>query len=157
MRFEAPLLVVKDLEQSKKFYNDVLGLEVIMNFGANVTLTGGFALQTLDTWTKFINKPQNEIIFGANASELYFEEEDFDGFIQKLHSIRNIDYVHPVVEYSWGQRVVRFYDPDRHIIEVGEHIIMVVKRFIKSGLSVEETAIRMDVPIDYVLSTISSL
>jgi catechol 2,3-dioxygenase-like lactoylglutathione lyase family enzyme len=154
MKFESPLLVVKDLEQSKKFYQDVLGLEVILDFGANVTLTGGFTLQTLDSWMKFISKQENEIIFGSNATELYFEEDDFDGFIQKLNSIEGINYVHPVVEHSWGQRAVRFYDLDKHIIEVGENIVMVVRRFVNSGLSIEETAIRMDVAVDYVRSCV---
>lgn len=57
-----------------------------------------------------------------------------------------------MVEHSWGQRVVRFYDPDKHIIEVGENIVMVVKGFLNSGLSIEETAIRMDVSVDYIES-----
>lgn len=78
--------------------------------------------------------------------------DDFDGFIQKMNDIPDINYVHPMVEHSWGQRVVRFYDPDKHIIEVGENMIMVVRRFLNSGLSIEETAIRMDVPVDYVKS-----
>lgn len=46
MKFKTPLLVVTDMEQSKKFYKDVLGLRGIMDFGANVTLTGGVCLQT---------------------------------------------------------------------------------------------------------------
>ena len=57
-----------------------------------------------------------------------------------------------MLEHSWGQRVIRFYDPDKHIVEVGENIIMVVRRFLNSGLSIEDTAIRMEVPIDYVKS-----
>ena len=57
-----------------------------------------------------------------------------------------------MLQHSWGQRVIRFYDPDKHIVEVGENIIMVVRRFLNSGLSIEDTAIRMDVPIDYVKS-----
>ena len=62
----------------------------------------------------------------------------------------DIDYVHPIIEHSWGQRVVRLYDPDKHIIEVGENIKMVCKRFINTGTTVEHVAKRMDVPIDYV-------
>lgn len=62
----------------------------------------------------------------------------------------DIDYVHPIIEHSWGQRVVRLYDPDKHIIEVGENIKMVCKRFINTGMTVEQVAKRMDVPIDYV-------
>jgi catechol 2,3-dioxygenase-like lactoylglutathione lyase family enzyme len=150
MKFEAPLLVVENLDQSKRFYHDALDLEVILDFGANVTLTGGFSLQTKDTWMTFIHKQESEIVSGANATELYFEEDDFDGFIQKLDSIDGIDYVHPAVEHPWGQRAVRFYDVDKHIIEVGESVVMVVRRFIDSGPSIEETAIRMDVPVDYI-------
>ncbi|WP_442860809.1 hypothetical protein [Alkaliphilus sp. B6464] len=56
------------------------------------------------------------MVFGENVAELYFEEDDFDGFIQKINDIEGINYVHTMVEHSWGQRVVRFYDPDKHII-----------------------------------------
>lgn len=44
------------------------------------------------------------------------------------------------MEHSWGQRVVRIYDPDGHMIEVGESMEYVAKRFLKDGMSVEETA-----------------
>ncbi len=62
----------------------------------------------------------------------------------------DICYVHPLFEHRWGQRVVRFYDPDRHIIEVGEKLDAVILRFMEQGLSAEETAIRMDIAVDYV-------
>ena len=155
MKFSNPMIVVTNIETSKRFYYEVLGLEVIVDFGANVILTGGIALQTKDTWSTFIHKQDSEIIFGGNVAELYFEEDDFDGFIKKINNIEGINFVHPMVEHSWGQRVVRFYDPDGHIIEVGESMIMVVKRFINNGLSIEETAIRMDVSVDYVKSNLT--
>ena len=53
-------------------------------------------------------------------------------------------------EYPWGQRVVRFRDPDGHIIEVGENMTAVCRRFLDSGMTPEEAAARMDVPVDYV-------
>lgn len=152
MKFLNPLIVVSNMEKSKLFYYEVLGLKVIEDFGANITLTGGIALQTKDSWSTFIHKEDSEIVFGGNESELYFEEDDFDSFIKRLNNMRDINYVHSMVEHSWGQRVVRFYDPDKHIIEVGENMIKVVRRFLDSGLSIEETAIRMDVPLDYVKS-----
>ena len=62
----------------------------------------------------------------------------------------DIQYVHPLMEHRWGQRVIRFYDPDGHIIEVGEKMDAVVRRFVRQGLSAEETAERMDVPLEYV-------
>lgn len=150
MKFKNPLLVVSDMEKAKKFYKDVLNLRVIMDFGANVTLTGGLCLQTKETWMGFIDAKEEDIIFGGNNAEIYFEEDDFDAFAEKLKGIDDIDYVHPVIEHRWGQRVVRFYDPDRHIIEVGENIKMVCRRFLDSGMTEEEVAVRMDVPLKFV-------
>lgn len=118
MKLKNPLLAVRDMERSKTFYREVLGLHVVMDFGANVTLTGGLCLQTLDTWTDFLGKEAEEIRFGANDSEVYFEEDDFDGFLAHLVGCADVVYVRPPLEHRWGQRVVRLYDPDRHIIEV---------------------------------------
>lgn len=150
MKFKNPLLVVSDMEKAKKFYKDVLNLRVIMDFGANVTLTGGLCLQTKETWMGFIDAKEEDIIFGGNNAEIYFEEDDFDAFAEKLKGIDDIDYVHPVIEHRWGQRVVRFYDPDRHIIEVGENLKFVCRRFLDSGMTEEEVAVRMDVPLKFV-------
>ena len=151
MKFQKPLLVVTDMEASKKFYKEVLGLEVIQDFGANVTLTGGVCLQTKETWMDFINVKEDEIVFGGKNAEIYFEEDDFDAFVEKL-KMQDIEYLHPVLEHRWGQRVVRFYDPDRHIIEVGENIKVVTGRFLDSGMTEEEVAERMDVPLEFVRS-----
>ena len=150
MKFKNPLLVVSDMEKSKRFYKDVLNLRVIIDFGANVTLTGGLCLQTKETWMGFIDAKEEDIIFGGNNAEIYFEEDDFDAFAEKLKGIDDIDYVHPVIEHRWGQRVVRFYDPDRHIIEVGENMKFVCRRFLDSGMTEEEVAVRMDVPLKFV-------
>lgn len=152
MKFKNPLLVVTDMENSKKFYQKVLGLHVIMDFGANVTFTGGVSLQTKDSWESFINAADGDIVFGGKNSEIYFEEDDFDEFIDRLRNDENIQYVHPVIEHRWGQRVVRFYDPDHHIIEVGENLKVVCKRFLDSGMTAEEVAKRMEVPIKFVHS-----
>ena len=73
-----------------------------------------------------------------------------DEFIKNLDTFENIEYVHRLFEHNWGQRVVRFYDLDKHIIEVGENMSAVAKRFLNSGLSKEEIAMRMDVAVEYV-------
>lgn len=149
MKFKNPLLVITDMNQTVEFYKKVLGLHVIMDFGANKTLTGGLCLQTLETWKEFIGT--NDISFGSNNAEVYFEEDDFDNFANKLKQC-DIEYVHPIKEHSWGQRVVRFYDPDKHIIEVGENMEVVCKRFLDGGMTPEQVAGRMDVPMKFVLA-----
>lgn len=147
MELKNPLLAVADMERSLAFYETVLGLRVILDFGANKTLTGGLCLQTLETWRDFLGT--DRVAFGGNDAEVYFEEDPFDAFAERLNTL-NVQYVHPVKEHPWGQRVVRFYDPDRHIIEVGEDMAAVCRRFRDAGLTAEQTAERMDVPVDYV-------
>jgi catechol 2,3-dioxygenase-like lactoylglutathione lyase family enzyme len=146
VKYIGVLIVVSDIERSKAFYKTVLGLNVEVDLGANVTLTGGISLQTLETWRQFIGK--ENVTFYSNSMELYFEEDNFDTFIATKLDKANI--VHPTKEYSWGQRVIRFYDPDGHVIEVGENMRIVTQRFINSGLSIAETAARMNVPESYV-------
>lgn len=146
MKYKSPL-VVRDMEKSIGFYKNVLGLRKIMDFGANVTLTGGLSLQTLDTWYEFIET--NDVSFGSNNAEIYFEEDDFDAFAKRLDTLE-LEYIHQIKEHAWGQRTIRFYDPDRHIIEVGENMKSVCKRFLDSGMTPEQIAVRMDVPLKYV-------
>ena len=147
MKYTSTLIAVADMEISKQFYHDVLGLEIVADFGDNVTLDGGIALQTMNTWKTFIRT--DNLVLPNNAGELYFEEEDMDTFCDHLKKF-DICYVHPLFEHRWGQRVVRFYDPDKHIIEVGEKLDAVILRFMENGLSAEETAVRMDIPFDFV-------
>ena len=149
MKYICPLLAVRDMERSKRFYRDVLGLSVAADCGANVTLEGGIALQTLDTWKSFLRT--DRVVLPNHAGELYFEEDDVDAFCARLLAL-GVPTVHELFRHRWGQRVVRFYDPDGHIIEVGERMEAVARRFADEGLSPEETAERMDVPPDLVLS-----
>ena len=149
MKFKNPLLAVTDMETSVAFYKDVLGLRKVTDFGANVTLTGGVSLQTRESWAAFLGISPDELGWRGRVSELYFEEDAFDAFVQRLGSL-DLHYVHPVKEHAWGQRVVRFYDPDGHIIEVGENIKAVCRRFLDGGMTPEQAAKRMDVPLKFV-------
>lgn len=51
---------------------------------------------------------------------LYFEEANIEGFVKKLEEADiEIEFVNKLMTHSWGQKVVRFYDPDGNLIEVG--------------------------------------
>ena len=109
MKLKNPMIIVTDLENSKKFYKEVLGLRVIMDFGANITLTGGLCLQTKDSWLEFINASDKDISFGGNDAEIYFEEDDFDKFTERLSKLE-IDYLHKVSRYLLHGRENRNQD-----------------------------------------------
>jgi len=148
LKFKCPLIAVTDLEQSIRFYEEVIGDRVAMDFGANVQFEGGYALQEMKTWKAMIQTAM--VRRKNNAAELYFEESDFDDFIQYLKGFPEIQYVHGVEEMPWGQRVVRFYDPDFHIIEVGEAMDTVIKRMLKLGMTVEQVSEKSQFPVEYV-------
>lgn len=138
MKLKNTLIAVTDMERSKRFYKGLFGLEVIADYDGNVVLTEGLVLQDASIWESFIGK---DVAFGGHCAELYFEENDMDWFLKKLDEWEDsIEYVNPFMEHSWGQRVVRLYDPDRHLIEVGESMEFVARRCLKSGMTVEETA-----------------
>ena len=117
MRLRNVLIVVKDIEASRKYYHDLFGLDMILDNDGNMILTEGLVLQEEKYWTEFLGK---EIIPRNNHAELYFEERDIESFIQKLESLYpETEYVNRLMTHSWGQKVTRFYDLDGNLIEVG--------------------------------------
>ena len=44
--------------------------------------------------------------------------------------------------------MIRFYDLDGHIVEVGEDMKMVLKRFLASSMTMEEISVKMDVSVE---------
>ena len=148
MKFKLTLLAVKDVNVSKKFYKEIFNQEVVLDLGRNVTFSGGFAIQEDFAW--LTDLPVNSVIEKSNNMELYFEVDDFDGFIQKIKNYRNIEYVHQPKKYEWQQRVVRIYDPDHHIIEIGESMAVIARRYLAEGYSVEETSKIIQHPIEFV-------
>ena len=135
-----------DINASRKFYEDLFGLEVFQDYGRNIAFTCGLALQQDFDW--LVGLPKECVLKKANNAGIVFEEQDFDSFLNKLKEYPDIEYLGEVIEHSWGQRVIRFYDLDGHIIEVGEDMKMVIKRFLASGMTMEEISVKMDISIE---------
>ena len=148
MKFTCPLIAISDLEASKKFYQEVLGQKIVLDFGWNVTFSGGFAIQL--NFAQLLSIDKETVMKKSHNFELYFEEDDFDAFIEHLKKFDDIEYVHQPKKYEWQQRVVRIYDPDKHIIEIGESMAVIAKRYLNQGLSIEETANIIQHPIEFV-------
>lgn len=145
MKHICTVLSVSDINAARKFYEDLFGLELYQDYGINIAFTCGLALQQDFDW--LVNLPKESIVKKSNNAEICFEEQDFDGFLDKLKKYPHIEYLGEVVEHSWGQRVIRFYDLDGHIIEVGEDMKTVINRFLASGMTMEEVSAKMDVSI----------
>ena len=117
MKLKNILIVVKDIEKSRKFYYDLFGIDLVLDNDGNMILTEGLVLQDEKIWKSFLDR---DIVPKSNSCELYFEEQDIESFVEKLERLYpDIEYVNHLMTHSWGQRVIRFYDLDGNLIEVG--------------------------------------
>lgn len=147
-----PVLFVRDAATSRKFYTELLQFTVIMdNGGTNLTFKEGFAVWQI--WAdniipktlgaENINNPNSTSRF-----ELCFETDDLDQIYQTLKE-NEVAFLHEINTEIWGQRTIRFYDPDRHLIEVGEEMSIFLKRiYEEEGQHLEATAKRTFMPLD---------
>ena len=129
MKYKGTLIVVKNSNRALKFYSDMFGLRLVQDNDGNMELTDNLYLQESSYWETFTRK---RTIPNNNQSELYFEESDIEEFIKRLETLYpETEYVNRLMTHSWGQKVVRFYDPDGNLIEVGTPVQL---RATNSGL-----------------------
>lgn len=144
-------IFVKNIDISKNFYCNILSLPVALDFGKNVIFESGFAIWEIQDDHIIPSMLGKEKISNPlyNRFELYFETENLSGFYTALKE-HNVRFLHEIHEESWGQQTVRFYDPDNHIIEVGESMRQFVRRFYHQGLTIEQITERTSMPAEEV-------
>ena len=90
---------------------------MVLDNDGNMILTEGLVIQDEKIWRSFLDR---DIVPESNSCELYFEEQDIEAFVEKLEKLYpTIEYVNRLMTHSLGQRVIRFYDLDGNLIEVG--------------------------------------
>lgn len=147
MKYQGCLLAVNNIDVSKQFYEKVLHQKIIMDIDTHVTFEG-FSLQ--EGYSELIGISANSSKEPSHNFQLYFEVEDLDIIYAEMKNISDLRWVHEIKEYPWGQRDIRVYDPDNHIVEIAEAMETVIKRFFSDGMSVEEIAKRTLYPLEIV-------
>ena len=120
MRFVNPIPFVRNIDVARRFYRDVVGLVIEQDHGNFVRFVSGFAIHEGATLEKTIWGAKGDHLdkYGRRNLVLYFEDDDIDAAFARIAA--KVELVHPIERQNWGQRVFRFYDPDGHVIEVGE-------------------------------------
>lgn len=149
MKYQGCLLAVRDMSASKHFYEKVLRQSAIMDIGVHVNFEG-FSLQ--QGYAELVGIAADTVKNQSHNFQVYFEVEDLDKVYAELKSIPDLQWVHEIKDYPWGQRDIRVYDPDKHIVEIAEDMNTVIKRFLKQGMSVEEVAECTMFPIETVVT-----
>jgi catechol 2,3-dioxygenase-like lactoylglutathione lyase family enzyme len=140
-------IFVKDIAVSKYFYSNILGMVIELDLGKNVIFRGGLTIWEIQ---------ENHIIprqlgvkniseRSSNRFEIYFETEDIDEVFSRLKKA-DVIFLHEIHEEPWGQFTFRFFDPDKHLIEIGESMISFLTRMQNEGLSISEICKKTSVP-----------
>ena len=151
MKYVCPLIVVTDIKRSREFYTSLLKQKVKADFGENVTFEGDFAIHLDSHFGGLIDG--KEIRFGGNDAELYFENDEVETLLPDLKKA-GVEFVHELREQPWRQQVIRFYDPDGHIIEVGESLEHTAFRLHMEGMDTEKISIITYMPPELVTAAI---
>ena len=147
MKYQGCLLAVRDISVSKSFYEKVLHQSAVMDIGEHVAFEG-FSLQ--QGYAELIGAADESVKEGSHNFQLYFEVEDLDKTYAGLKNISGLQWVHEIKEYPWGQRDIRVYDPDKHIVEIAEDMNTVIRRFFSQGMPAEEVSERTMYPLELV-------
>jgi catechol 2,3-dioxygenase-like lactoylglutathione lyase family enzyme len=143
------MIIVENIEKSKRFYADILHETITLDLGTYVVMSG-FSMMTRQTWNEDTNDSPIPDRYAGHCFELYFEEDRLDDFIAELHKNAGIKEFQPLAEAPWGQRTIRFLDPDNHVIEVAEPMEEVILRLLASDMTEQETADKTMMPLEFV-------
>ncbi len=135
MKYICCLIAVEDMDVSRRFYEEVLGQDIRQDMGENVLFEGGFAIHLKSHFQNLLDG--KAVQPGGDGYELYFEEDDLDSIVKSLREY-GVEFVHEIREQPWKQQVVRFHDPDGHLIEIGESMEHVAYRLSLEGRNIAE-------------------
>ena len=154
LKFVCPLIVVEDIARSRQFYEQLLDQKVKYDFGVDVAFESGLTIHLKSHFQSLLgDATRYPITKQAHNSELYFEADDIEAVYQQLQAA-GVEFIEAIQEQPWGQRAMRLYDPDGHILEIGEPIEATVQRFHRAGWSVDRIAEKTGLPKESIAATV---
>jgi catechol 2,3-dioxygenase-like lactoylglutathione lyase family enzyme len=122
IKFAHNVVFVKDINVSKIFYGELLGIPIVQDYTILILFENNFAIHQSKELIHTIYKtdmPGSDEQQGHNNMDIYFESDTMEMIYTRLLD-NKVEIIHPIEKQSWGQRVFRFFDPDHHIVEIGE-------------------------------------
>jgi catechol 2,3-dioxygenase-like lactoylglutathione lyase family enzyme len=149
IKYSATVLFVKNIARSLEFYTKNLDQLIEHDFAANIIFKSGLSLWEISPAHEIARNSGIEDIKSkiSGRFEIYFETETIDESFARIKA-SGVSFLHEIIEEPWGQRTFRFYDPDRHLVEVGETMEIFVKRAYQKYGTVEKVTERTSVPIE---------
>lgn len=119
MKHVDTIVLVEDIKVSKGFYINMIGLEILYDWGNMVIFKDRFSIHQANKLMpeQEINKLVQNGKQGYNNLVIYFEVENIEDEYNKMLR-KGLKIIHEIMELPW-QKIFRIYDPDNHIIEIG--------------------------------------
>ena len=150
LKFVGPLIAVEDMARSRQFYEQLLEQKVKFDFGVDVCFEGDFTIHLKSHFQSLLgDAAQYPITPKAHNGELYFDTDEIEVIYQRLQAA-GVQFIEGIQEQPWGQRAMRLYDPDGHILEIGEPMEITVRRFHRQGWSIERIAEKTGMPPEFI-------
>jgi predicted enzyme related to lactoylglutathione lyase len=155
--YTSSVFFVSNVERSKQFYTQVVGQTIEMDFGRCVSFVGGFAIWDRSyAYTMMKLEKTAQQTEPQHTAEIYFEIHDLDALYKKIQH-EHANFLHSIIEQPWGQRCFRIYDPDYHILEFAEPMIVVIERLYNEGLTHNQIMKKTLMPKEIVLDVIGKI
>ena len=145
------VLLVKNIQVSKDFYTNLLGEEIEYDFGKNISFKSGLVVWELRKEHIISQKLSDQINSNCNRCEVYYETDDLDLIYATLLQ-NNVKFLHHIHIEPWTQRTIRFFDPDNHLVEIGETLEAFIKRSWENHNDIDMVSKETFVPVDTVKS-----
>lgn len=154
MNYVSTVLIVDNLKQSIKFFETLLGQQLLFSNSTSAIFESGITLQEKTAFVALLaKKPKPKIVAKSQSAALYFEEYNIEDFAASLKR-KKIEIVTPLTEQPWGQKIIRFFDPSGNLIEVGEPIKAVIKELYMKGESLEAIAKKVGYTVEAVQAAV---
>lgn len=138
MSFVSSIIVVEEIARARTLYENILHLKVTTDFGIyNVGFEGGWSLYRKAFFQELIGGQVN--LDKHNNGVLYFKVDDLEALEEEIAK-NGFGFIHKIRELPWKQRNFRFYDYDKHVLEIAEKMDVVIYRLQQNGSSIDEIA-----------------
>lgn len=125
MSMGPPVLFINDLSQSKTFYVDVLGFNLVHEDDTSIALTMGadmVLLVTVGSATDMLAGETPDSPLGQKPSGIFnLFVDNVDAEYDRL-SMDGVEFFIAPMDRSWGRRTAHFKDPDGFIWEISQSL-----------------------------------